>query len=347
MSPATSLPIRRPPAPGEPVRIVFGRPRFTADHPWDDIPAAWAGHLAPLADRVIIEHTGHNELASRLRHATAPVHVVVPTTSPVTRTEIELGAFGLIQQFGAGVDAIDLDAAARHGVQVANMPGLNAVPVAEHAVALLLALARRLPEARNGFLTGGWGEPSGRSLAGTTAAVIGLGAVGTQIARRLAAFDIDVIGVRRRSELPGRPPVPGIRIAPMDRLHDVLWAADSVLIAARYNAGQPALIDAAAIAAMRRGALVVNVARGGLLDEHSALAALNAGQLGGLGVDVYPQEPYPADGPLLGHPRVVATAHTAALTSSFFSAAAERLGEALHRWINGRPVENLVTIDRP
>jgi phosphoglycerate dehydrogenase-like enzyme len=227
------------------------------------------------------------------------------------------------------------------------MPGLNAAPVAEHAIALLLALARRLPEARDGFQTGGWGEPSGRSLAGTTAAVIGLGAVGTQIARRLAAFDVNVIGVSRRPDPSGRPSMPGVQIAALNRLHDVLRAADSVLIAARYNAGQPTLIDAAAIAVMRAGAMVVNIARGGLLDDHAALAALNAGRLGGLGVDVYPQEPYPADGPLLGHPRVIATAHTAALTSGFFHAAAERLGEALHRWTSGRPVEHLVTVDRP
>jgi phosphoglycerate dehydrogenase-like enzyme len=262
--------------------------------------------------------------------------------SPVTRAAIEQGSFGLVHQFGAGVDSVDLDAAARCGVQVANMPGLNAGPVAEHAMALLLALARRLPEAGDGFRAGGWGEPGGRSLAGTTAAVIGLGAIGTQIARRLTAFDVSVTGVRRRADRSDPSPVPGIRVEGIERLHDVLRAADSVLIAASYQAGQPPLIDATAIAAMRPGVIVVNIARGGLLDDRAALAALNSGRLGGLGVDVYPREPYPADGPLLGHPRVIATAHTAALTSGFFRAAAERLGEALHRWTNGHPLENLV-----
>ena len=92
------------------------------------------------------------------------------------------GSFGLIQQFGVGVDNIDLDAAAGEGVWVANMPGLNAVPVAEHAIALLLALARRLPEASKGFEPGRCGEPAGRSLAGTAACIVGAGAVGTQIA---------------------------------------------------------------------------------------------------------------------------------------------------------------------
>jgi phosphoglycerate dehydrogenase-like enzyme len=301
----------------------------------------WTGHLKQLASRTLIEHTGHNELHRRLLHP-EPVHVVVPTTSPVTAPMIETGSFGLIQQFGAGTDAIDLDAAARCGVQVANMPGLNAVPVAEHALALLLALARRIPEARQGFQPGHWGEPGGRSLAGTTAVVVGLGAVGTQIARRLTAFDVAVTGIRRRVSPEAQPPAPGMRILDTSHLHDALRAADSVIIAASYTPGQPPLIDAAAMAAMRPGALVVNIARGGLLDDQAALEALNVGLLGGLGLDVYPEEPYPAGGPLAGHPRVIATAHTAALTQDFFYDAAQRLGEALHRWIRGQPPDNLV-----
>jgi phosphoglycerate dehydrogenase-like enzyme len=222
------------------------------------------------------------------------------------------------------------------------MPGLNAVPVAEHATALLLALARRFPEARDGFRADNWGEPGGLSLAGTTAAVIGLGAIGTQIARRLAAFDVTVIGVRRHADPSAPPPVPGIQVASTDRLHEILPMADSVLIAASYTLGQPPLVDAAAIDAMRPGTLIVNVARGGLLDEQAALAALRAGRIGGLGLDVFQEEPYPADGPLLAHPRVIATAHSAALTSGFFRDAARRLGDALYRWVSGRPIENLV-----
>jgi D-isomer specific 2-hydroxyacid dehydrogenase, catalytic domain/D-isomer specific 2-hydroxyacid dehydrogenase, NAD binding domain len=109
-----------------------------------------------------------------------------PAVVAAAARSIRAGSFGLIQQFGVGVDTIDLDAAAREGVWVAGMPGLNAVPVAEHAVALLLALARRLPEASKGFEPGRWGEPAGRSLAGTAACIVGAGAIGTQIARRLA-----------------------------------------------------------------------------------------------------------------------------------------------------------------
>jgi phosphoglycerate dehydrogenase-like enzyme len=333
---------RRPPASGEPIRVVFGRPRFSPDLSWDAIRADWTGHLKSLAVRVMIEHTEHNELGPRLLRGFPPVHVVVPLTSPVTAPMMAGGSFGLIQQFGAGTDVIDLAAASRYGVLVANMPGLNSVPVAEHAMALLLALARRIPEARDGFRPGHWGEPAGRSLAGTTAVVIGLGAIGSGIARRLAAFDVTVTGVQRHVTPGNLPLVPGMRVFDQADLHAALAKADSVIIAASYSPGQPPLIDAAAISAMRPGALLVNVARGGLLDDQAALAALDSGHLGGLGLDVYPQEPYPADGPLVCHPRVVVTAHTAALTHDFFRHGAKRLGEALYNWVNGNQVDNLV-----
>jgi D-3-phosphoglycerate dehydrogenase len=171
------------------------------------------------------------------------------------------------------------------------MPGLNAVPVAEHAVALLLALARRLPEAPKGFAPGQWGEPAGRSLTGTAACIVG---------------------------------------------------ADSVIISATYQPGQPSLVDDAVLRAMRPGAWLVNIARGGLLDADAAIAHLNTGHLAGIGLDVFPTEPYPADGPLVTHPRVVATAHTAALTSDYFAAASRRLGDTLAGYLDHQPPAGLL-----
>ena len=216
--------------------------------------------------------------------------MVVPLWSPLPGRAIRAGGFGLIQQFGVGVDNIDLDAAAGEGVWVANMPGLNAVPVAEHAVALLLALARRLPEAQKGFEHGRWGEPAGRSLAGTAACIVGAGAVGTQIALRLAAFGVTVTGVRRRSQDGPVPPFAAVYSA--DRLLEGVADVDSVIIAASQQAGQPPLVDDSVLRAMRPGAWLVNIARGALLDADAAIARLNAGQLAGIGLDVFPTEPY-------------------------------------------------------
>jgi phosphoglycerate dehydrogenase-like enzyme len=315
-----------------PLRVLVGQERFSENHAWSEMPQHWP---AGVVGRAVIEVVGQGQLEARLVDGGPVVDVVVPMWSPLPGRAIRAGSFGLIQQFGVGVDNIDLDAAADEGVWVANMPGLNAVPVAEHAVALLLALARRLPEAPAGFEPGRWGEPAGRSLAGTAACVLGAGAVGTQVARRLAAFNVTVTGVRRDPSPGPVPPFAAVYAA--DRLLDCVADADSVIISAGYQAGQPPLVDDTVLRAMRPGTWLVNIARGALLDTDAALAHLDAGHLAGLGLDVFPTEPYPADGPLAGHPRIVATAHTAALTSDYFAAASRRLGDALARYLDHQP----------
>ena len=119
-----------------------------------------------LAARAVIEVVGQRQLEARFVDGGPPVDVVVPLWSPLPRRAIRTGSFGLVQQFG--VDNVDLDVAAEEGVWVANMFGLNAVPVAEHVVALFLALARRLFEASKGFEPGRWGQPAGQIGAVTT-----------------------------------------------------------------------------------------------------------------------------------------------------------------------------------
>jgi phosphoglycerate dehydrogenase-like enzyme len=304
--------------------VLVGKERFSENQAWSEMPQHWP---ASLAGRVVIEVVSQGQLEARLADGGPPVDVVVPLWSPLPGWAIRGGSFGLIQQFGVGVDNIDLDAAADEGVWVANMPGLNAVPVAEHAVALLLALARRLPEASKGFESGRWGEPAGRSLAGTAACIVGAGAVGTQIALRLAAFGVTVTGVRRHPA--DRPVPPFAAVYAADRLLGCVADVDSVIISAGYQAGQAPLVDDTVLRAMRPGAWLVNVARGALLDDAAAIAHLNTGHLAGIGLDVFPSEPYPAYGPLVAHPRIVATAHTASLTSDYFAAASRRLGDAL------------------
>ena len=325
-----------------PLRVLVGKERFSEIHAWSDMSQHWP---KSLDGRVVIEVVAQGRLDARLVDGGPPVDVVVPLFSALSGRAIRAGRFGLIQQFGVGVDNIDLDAAAEKGVWVANMAGLNAVPVAEHAVALLLALARRLPEAAKGFESGHWGEPAGRSLSGTAACIIGAGAVGTEIARRLAAFDVTVTGLRRHPSASPTPPFAAIYGA--DRLLDCVAAVDTVVIAAGYQAGQPPLVDDTVLRAMRPGSWLINIARGGLLDTDAALAQLNAGHLGGMGLDVFATDPYPGDGPLLGHPRIVATAHTASLTSEYFAAASQRLGDALLAYLQHQPPAGLLRIPDP
>jgi phosphoglycerate dehydrogenase-like enzyme len=324
-----------------PLRVLVGKERFSENHAWSEMPRYWP---AGLVDRAVIEVAGQGQLEARLADDGPPADVVVPLWSPLSGHTIRTGSFGLIQQFGVGVDNIDVDAASEAGVWVANMPGLNAVPVAEHAVTLLLALARRLPEASKGFEPGRWGEPAGRSLAGTAACIVGAGAIGTQIARRLAAFDVTVTGVRRHA-LDG-PVSPFAAVCASDRRLDCVTSVDSVIISASYQPGDPPLVDDTVLRAMRPGAWLVNIARGGLLDTDAAIAQLNTGNLAGIGVDVFPTEPYPADGPLVTHPRIVTTAHTAALTSDYFIAASRRLGDALVSYLDHQPPAGLLSFTR-
>jgi phosphoglycerate dehydrogenase-like enzyme len=327
--------------------VLVGKERFSENHAWSDMPQHWP---ACVADGAVIEVVGQGQLEARLVNGGPPGNVVVPLWSRLPGRAIRAGSFGLVQQFGVGVDNIDLGVAADEGVWVANMPGLNAVPVAEHALALLLSLARRLPEALEGFEPGRWGEPAGRSLAGTAACILGAGAVGTEIARRLAAFDVTVTGIRRHA--PGGLVAPLAAVYTADRLVDCVAEVDSVIIAASHRPGQPPLVDETVLGAMRPGVWLVDIARGGLLEAETEAAAtaqgwdalhhLDSGHLAGLGLDVFPTEPYPADGPLLAHPHVVATAHTASLTSDYFAAASRRLGDALARYLDHQPPSGLL-----
>jgi D-3-phosphoglycerate dehydrogenase len=151
---------------------------------------------------------------------------------------------------------------------------------------------------------------------------------------------VTVTGVRRPP--PGGPFPPFAAVYTADHILDCVADVDSVIIAAGYQAGQPPLVDDRVLRAMRAGAWLVNIARGGILDSEAALAQLNTGHLAGLGLDVFPTEPYPADGPLLAHPHVVATAHTASLTSDYFAAASRRLGDALAAYLDHQPPAGLI-----
>jgi phosphoglycerate dehydrogenase-like enzyme len=324
------------------LRVLVGKERFSEIHPWSDMSQHWP---ESLDGRVVIEVVAQGQLEARLIDGGPPVDVVVPLFSALPGRAIRAGRFGLIQQFGVGVDNIDLDAAAEEGVLVANMAGPNAVPVAEHAITLLLALARRLPEAAKGFESGHWGEPASRSLSGTAACIIGAGAVGTEIASRLAAFDVTVTGLRRHPS--GSPTPPFAATYSADRLLDCVGAVDTVIIAAGYQTGQPPLVDDTVLRAMRPGSWLINIARGGLLDADAALVQLNAGHLAGIGLDVFATDPYPGVGPLLGHPRIVATAHTASLTSDYFATASRRLGNALSAYLQYQPPAGLLSSPHP
>jgi glyoxylate reductase len=235
----------------------------------------------------------------------------------VDRVDAELLTAGkglrVVSTCSVGVDHVDLAAAAARGVRVGNTPGVLTDATADLAFALLLAAARRIPEADRYVRAGRWSQPwepdllLGRELAGATLGIVGLGAIGRAMARRAAGFGMRALGWTRS----GRG-APGVETA--RDLDDVLARADVVSVHVARSPETIGLIGAREIARMRRGALLVNTARGGIVDETALCAALASGQLGAAALDVFATEPLPEDSPLLAAPNLVLTPHLGSAT---------------------------------
>lgn len=221
-----------------------------------------------------------------------------------------------IQLCSAGYDHFDVAALKARGIRMANAAGANANAVSEHAFALLLALTRRMTEARDNQQTRFWrgmiSDLSQREdeLAGKTLLVYGLGRIGERIARIAKAFDMRVIGIRRSGGA-----LPSVdRIGTPAELQTLLPEADVVVLACPLSAETRGLIDAKALAAMKPSALLINVARGPVVDEPALIEALSEKRIAGAGIDVTTVEPLDAASPLWTLGNVVLTPHTAGET---------------------------------
>ena len=255
----------------------------------------------------------------------AEVEVLLPSATPITREVIDAAPrLRLIQQPAAGVEIVDHAAAAARGIPVCNAPG-SGHAVTELAIFLLLALARRLPVARQAFAERRIGTPLGRELADKTLGIIGMGRIGTGVAERARALGMAVIALERG----------GDRAA-------FFAGCDAVSIHCPLTPETRGLVDAAALAALRPGALVVNCARGGVIDRPALVAALASGHLGGVGLDVHWDEPADPADPLYADPRVVALPHVGGSTEEAFARIAEVVGENVRRLDSGEPLVHRV-----
>jgi D-3-phosphoglycerate dehydrogenase / 2-oxoglutarate reductase len=215
-------------------------------------------------------------------------------------------------KWGIGTDSIDTAAAAELGLPVFNTPGVFADEVADLALSHLLMLARRTHEMHASVLEGGWHKVEGRSLAGLTAGVIGLGSVGLAIATRASAFNMNVVGYDIREVRSDAIGDSGLRQIDLDALYG---QSDVVFVACQLTAENRHLLSRAAFAAMRDGVWVVNVARGALIDQAALVEALEGGKVAGAGLDVFEDEPLPAGDPLRRFAdRCVFTTHNASNT---------------------------------
>ena len=246
----------------------------------------------------------------------------------------------------AGVGAMLFPAMIDSAVVLTNSRGLSADTIAEHVLALTLALFRKFPLAFRGQLARRWtqnealeGAPL-RRIAGSHVLIVGLGGIGSACASRFAALGATVTAVRRR---PGQPAPAGVsRVEGPDALMSLLPSADVVVLATPQTAQTRGLFAAEQFAAMRPDAVLINVSRGKVVDEGALASAVQSGQIGGAGLDVFEHEPLDAVSPLWDLPNVFITPHTAGFREDHWDAATDLFAENLRRFEAGHPLLNVV-----
>ena len=278
--------------------------------------------LAPQALEVFRQHgfepevrtgLGEDQLVARVAEMHA---LVVRSATKVTRRVIAAAPrLRVIGRAGVGVDNVDLDAATEHGVVVMNSPGGNTTTTAELALALLFALARHLPRADRAVREGEWklrATLMGSELSGKTLGVIGLGRIGRAVAERALGLRMHVLAhdpFIAGGQPGGKSPVEGVELAGLDEL---LARADFVTLHVPLGESTRHLLGRERLARMKRGARLINAARGGLVDELALCEALDSGRLAGAALDVLEHEPPPRDHPLLARHDVVLSPHLGA-----------------------------------
>lgn len=222
-----------------------------------------------------------------------------------------LSSLRVIARPGVGYDAIDVDAATRRGVAIITTPNMNDESVADHTVALMLAVLRRVIEHDTLVRAGGWRSANlARDLHATRVGIVGLGSIGRGVARRLAGFGTTLMAADPQAD-PSFCRELGIAIVELDEL---AARSDVLSVHVPLVPATEGLIDDRIIGLMPRGSVIVNTARGRIIDERAMLAALRSGHLAGAGLDVFATEPIGADHPLVSLPNVVLTAHAAAFS---------------------------------
>ncbi len=269
--------------------------------------------------------------------------LIVRSSTKVTEDLLSAaGNLRVIGRAGAGVDNIDLDAATRHGIVVMNTPGGNSVSTAEHSFAMMIAMARNIPQANASVKAHKWerSDYTGVELDGKTLGVLGLGKVGRLVAARAAAFGMKVLGYdpfvsAEKAESYG---------ARLSELDSLLEAADVLTFHLPMNEKTRHILDEAALARCRDGVFVVNCARGGIVDEEALLRALESGKVAGAAIDVYETGEPPSNWDLIDHDRVVCTPHLGASTREAQASVALQVAEQVGDLLMERVIRNAVNV---
>jgi D-3-phosphoglycerate dehydrogenase len=298
--------------------------------------------IAQLESAFEVRHVDGADRPALLR-ALADVDAVIVRSA--TRIDAEALAHAphlrVLARAGVGLDNVDVEAATKAGVMVVNAPSSNTVSAAEHAVGLLLATARNVPQAMAALKAGEWkrSEFTGAELYGKVAGILGLGRIGELVAQRLAAFGMQVIAydpyvpTARAAQL-------GVRLVPLE---DLLAEADFITVHLPKTAETVGLIGERELRLVKPGVLIVNAARGGIVNEHALALALKDGRVGGAGIDVFATEPC-TDSPLFGFPNVVVTPHLGASTHEAQEKAGTQVAKSVRLALSGEFVPDAVNV---
>lgn len=267
--------------------------------------------------------------------------LVVRSETKVTRPVIEAGTkLEVVGRAGVGVDNIDIPAATERGIVVVNAPQGNTTAAAEHTIALLFALARHIPEADASMREGKWSRKEfvGVEVRGKTLGVAGLGPIGAEVARRAVAMEMEVLAVDpfvpdERARAIGAEPV---------SLDEMIERADFITVHVPLTPSTRGLIGEDEFARMKDGVRILNVARGGIVDEQALAEAVKSGKVAGAAIDVFSQEPIQHENPLIGDPRIILTPHLGASTAEAQERVALHVAEQIVDIFSGKPARYAV-----
>ncbi len=246
-----------------------------------------------------------------------------------------------LQGIGAGVEQFAAAGVTCDRVIVTNASGVSAASMAEFVIGRLLQIWKRFPEAEAYQRRHEYVRTYGRTFAGSVIGIVGLGSIGCAVAERARAMGVTVLGLKR-SAVPGASPSPAHELFGPDGLHEMLGRCDAVVVAAPASPETHHLIDRAAFAAMKPGAVLVNVARGSLVEEAAVPEALASGQLSAAALDVFEEEPLAADSPLWDTPNVFLSAHSSVSVDRYVDDVFDLFEDNLRRYAAGEPLHNVV-----
>lgn len=313
------------------------------DHAFPSLDAERTVLASASAELHDAQCRSEDQLVEAVRDADAILVQFAPITAAVIASMQRCRS---IVRYGIGVDNVDIAAATRAGIPVSNVPDYALDEVADHAVTLLLALARKLPQVMQDVRAGRW-ELSPRrplySLRGRTLGLGGFGGIGRRVAARAQSF-----GLRVQAYDPYLPDE-SFRAAGVERVDwdGLLRTSDAISIHLPLTDGTRALFDDAAFAAMREGALLVNTARGGVVDTDALVRALDAGRLAGAGLDVLAEEPPAADAAIVHHPNAIVTSHCAWYTEDALVRLQRHAAEEVARALRGDPPKYVLNPEAP